>query len=460
MGKIEIQITHAPDEKLSVSIDYQQKRPLIRRWEVKKSVIDDIYEACLELVEQSIYTRGERDGSSREQTGQELRTLGLALFQALFEAECDRFKQFIAESGDLDSIAFEIERDLAYLPFEVINDGNDFLALKAPIGRRILSDETESTEIAVGKPYSVLVVGDPTEDPLIRTDIEKEIDSIRNVFRKRGIRLRIEVGTTVDEKYLLTNLPSTTIFHFTGHGSISDDPDHVGIQIARDSVISGKTLSGLQEPPLIVFLNMCTASWREAWRSSVGLIETLLRRGTLCCIATLWDVRSQTASLLSSNFYRYLLSGSSLGEALRLARLDVIRQNGIADLSWAAYALYGDPAIRLTWLAEPPRKLNWRRAVVAVLIIIGSVLIPRHLSREPSQVTGDTTGYIVASSHPQGATIVLDGEPVGVTPSAIEVTSGRHKIVIARDGYRRWEAWIEVAPSKRTTVEATLEEIK
>ena len=41
---------------------------------------------------------------------------------------------------------------------------------------------------------------------------------------------------------------------------------------------------------------------------------------------------------------QYLLNGVTIGEALRQARLAVIREYGEETIVWASYLLYGDPA--------------------------------------------------------------------------------------------------------------------
>jgi hypothetical protein len=43
---------------------------------------------------------------------------------------------------------------------------------------------------------------------------------------------------------------------------------------------------------------------------------------------------------------------------------------------------------------------------------------------------GSATGIFVLSSHPSGATVVVDGEAAGVTPLALNLTSGPHEVVV------------------------------
>jgi len=53
----------------------------------------------------------------------------------------------------------------------------------------------------------------------------------------------------------------------------------------------------------------------------------------------------EPGSLFSIRFYEYLLSGKTIGEAVKLSRLDLIEEYG-PDTCWASYILYGNPTTR------------------------------------------------------------------------------------------------------------------
>ncbi len=57
----------------------------------------------------------------------------------------------------------------------------------------------------------------------------------------------------------------------------------------------------------------------------------------------------------------------------------------------------------------------------------------------------DTTGKIKLAITPVGATVLLDGKAVGMSPLAepLPMEEGKHKILITRDGYVSYEATIE-----------------
>jgi hypothetical protein len=425
------------------------------------------------------------------------RSLGLALCQELLKDECDRLAAGAPEGADGTHLVFKIDKSLAYLPLEMMHDGRDFLSRRFAVGRVIYA---ETSGVRGGSrrepPHTVLIVGDPSEDAAICGDVEAEIDALREVFRGvEGYSPRIAVGDEADAEYILSNLPGAAVFHFSGHGVVSEEDQQTGLRLASETILSGYSLQGLQDAPAFAFLNVCTPASRETWKGSLGIIETLLRRGTRACISSLWAVRSRAAATLASHFYANLLRGGTFGEALRLARIATAAETPAGDPTWAAYALYGDPRMTLengVPLAESARERAERRRrqvrVFAPMVLAGLVMLvtvfiaspPRRPADTPLEPAAESTGtgggrsateeagqsqamevgYLVIESSPRSADILIDGKRIGVTPYAAEVPVGMHEVVIEKQGYRRWEASVEVKPSPRATVNASLERIK
>lgn len=55
-----------------------------------------------------------------------------------------------------------------------------------------------------------------------------------------------------------------------------------------------------------------------------------------------------------------------------------------------------------------------------------------------------------------GATIMLDGVEAGTVPASIEAPEGPHQIEVIKDGFARWEKWVEVNGGEKTSVEVLL----
>jgi TonB family protein len=72
--------------------------------------------------------------------------------------------------------------------------------------------------------------------------------------------------------------------------------------------------------------------------------------------------------------------------------------------------------------------------------------------------TAPATGAIEISSDPPGATVRIDGAPVGQTPFADpKMKPGTHRVEVVKDGFEPWSGTVTVQPGKRAArVEARL----
>jgi hypothetical protein len=501
MKSIEIAITSLSRDALAASIDYHlEASPIVKRWQVDRAIVDGIWRAVRSTVAEALRVpAGGDDPERRREIGESLRCLGLALFREIFMDESDRIRDLAADavtsSGERPLVIFKIDKSLAYLPLELMHDGRAFLSHSLPVGRVLYAEEAEVRAVSPQRgPYGIVLVGDPSEDGAIRGDVEREIDAVRNVFKSnRNFVLKITVGNEADQQRILADLPGSTVFHLSGHGVASDDERRAGVRLGGGRILSGHSLKGLQNAPTFAFLNICTPASEETWKGSLGLIETLLRRGTRACVASLWDLQSQSAVLVARRFYAHLLAGVTIGEALRRSRLEAAEKMGFHDPTWAAYALYGDPRWALIVApaergapARRPRRGTLRYAVfgVALAALAAVILIPMATMKErPDQVapgqaavsdTEDVTppedaaslpepaevGYLVVESTPKDARVLLDGEDLGTTPNTFEVPVGTHALVLAKTGYKQWEASVEVKQSPRSNVSVTLERLR
>ena len=456
MKPIEVEIIPVSGDRISVSVNYNVPGaiPMIRRWQVERRTLDEISDDLAAMVSASLSGHGP-EGS--------LENAGRTFFEALFRQQCDRLRD-AARGTDIYFI-FKVDRSLAHLPFEILNDGERFLSLHFAMGRVIYS-EADARYAAAGAVTGerVLILGDPSDDPAIRDDVEREVDSLRDMFRKNSrYATTIAMGREVSERLVLSLLPETALLHFTGHGI--EGPGGAGLELYGGAVLSAGPFRGLRHIPAVAFFNTCSTASHQAWKSPIGIMEALISRGTRACIAPVWDVASRAATGIALAFYEHLLSGDTFGEALRKARKETARRGPPGDPTWAAYALYGDPMADLGDRAEPPA--GRRRASVAlrlffaVIVALLLILAPRTVDRRmPDVVVPVEVGYVILESEPPDARIFLDGEDVGLTPTAIEVSVGEHQVAIMKKGYRRWQASIDVKKGPETVVRATLQEIE
>jgi hypothetical protein len=470
MIPVEIEIVPLSESEVTVSIDYHSTgTPAVKRWRSDRSTIDSICDDLNRMLAEAAEEpfTDEEASLKRRETEERLKALGLALFQEILKEEGDNLRQRAAGPDHEGYVVFKIDRSMGYVPLEVMHDGRGFLSRDLAVGRIIITEEAASLSPGLDRPpHRVVITGDPTDDPRIRGDIEEELDAIRRVFQGRGdFSVKVALGRDVDRRFLLSNLPGTSIFHFTGHGSASELQGLSGIRLAGDRLLTGDALRGLRDPPRVAFLNMCTAASKAAWKGSLGIVETLLRRGTRACVASLWDLKSRSATFMASRFYAYVLKGEPFGQALRKARCDTSETMGGHDPTWAAYALYGNPSFSLLSTAalatRSGRLVRSLAAVFGILLFLAIALFPISMHKENRGTPGPVgVGYLLVESTPGDASMMIDGETCGRTPVTLETPLGRHHVVLEKEGYKLWEAWVDVKEAGRTSIHATLVEIR
>ena len=85
-----------------------------------------------------------------------------------------------------------------------------------------------------------------------------------------------------------------------------------------------------------------------------------------------------------------------------------------------------------------------------------AIELPRAAAPPPEPAAGG----IAVSSRPSGASVLLDGQEVGITPIVIsDVAAGAHDLRIELDGYRPWLASVDVPAADQVRVGASLDHL-
>jgi hypothetical protein len=148
------------------------------------------------------------------------------------------------------------------------------------------------------------------------------------------------------------------VIHFAGHAYFSEeDPDLSGLVLHGHERFLSQKIERFVEGQPLVFLNACqtgrsaNASAPQSvgeyfWKPAQGLASAFLYGGALGCVGSLWPVYDDPAAEFAIEFYRQVLEGQMLGEAMRLARR-AAREKYPDSITWASFVLYGDPTYRL-----------------------------------------------------------------------------------------------------------------
>lgn len=254
------------------------------------------------------------------------------------------------------------------IPWELIHDGKEFIALRLPLGKKLRASETPRLSgVRRNKTIRPLIVGVPRTavegfDQL--PHVEKEIHSLIEVFSKGG-ELEVEFNPANDVLFdddadsiqFLIHLASEeyNIIHFAGHAVYDENSGEGGLVLA-DEVVDIREIRRHMGGQPLVFLNACRSAANEFVEATVGyrgsftsgVASSFIIGGAAGCIGSMWEVLDINSIEVSTNFYKKILDGMMIGEALRLTKVE-LKLRDPDNKAWASYVLFGDPTTRLSF---------------------------------------------------------------------------------------------------------------
>ena len=275
-----------------------------------------------------------------------LKAAGEYMFQELLPSEI-RNKILIIPKNSV--LLLDLNPGAALIPWEYMYTGTNFLSLDYIIGR---SDELESSVIHSQRPSNVipmLIVSNPTGD-LQAT--QGETNYIINQLRGSNIRpTRYGQEITKNQYASLIKSAKFEIVHYSGHSASSMIPGE-SFHIFRDGPLFGREIETLSSSkmPKLVFCNSCQSGESSIGKEMTGnssLASCYLKAGVSACIGTIWTVSDIGSAEFASNVYRYLLFGSTIGEAMLRSKRNSFKKWGYQDMVWSSFLLFGDPTLKL-----------------------------------------------------------------------------------------------------------------
>ena len=280
-------------------------------------------------------------------------------------------REVVRHDAQQDGIVLNLESALTPIPWELCYDreAKAFLG-EFSIGRQIMREETyrllpRTCDKEPG--LDILILANLSGD---LPDAEREGSELKQSLEFLHSRsyppLRVDLRTAKDfatdqkksEILKLIYRGRYEIVHYCGHAFYDNvDPYKSGWMIDRGGreVIRAYEFSNLPEPPVFVFANACesaiigdkdTSTVRQAIAHS--LAGAFIRAGVNLYLGNMENVSDNGARVFARHFYEGLLEkGLAIGEALKLARRQLMMEDNLKDPTWANYVLYGSPAFRL-----------------------------------------------------------------------------------------------------------------
>ena len=244
--------------------------------------------------------------------------------------------------------------ELHYLPFAALRDPQtgryliqDFTLSYAPSASVLGFLHGKETPVA-GK---ALVLGSPEEhDPRFGPipAARQEAEAVGRILGTQPL-----FGAQASEGRLYGLSGKVDLLHIAAHGFyesrsplfsrivLAPDQEHDG-KLEVHEILSDLDLSGVN----LVVLSACETARGERSRGDevTGLTRAFLYAGSPGVISTLWNIDDKASAVLMQDFYRRLLAGAPVADALREAQLYLLGEEDYKDpYFWAAFSLTGDP---------------------------------------------------------------------------------------------------------------------
>jgi CHAT domain-containing protein len=180
---------------------------------------------------------------------------------------------------------------------------------------------------------------------------EQEIGSIYRWFKGKKF-----TGSQATETNFMKVIRNPFVFHLAMH-SISDTLNskysYLLFDTRSDTIEDGKlynyeiSLARIISP--MVVLSSCNSGTGTLYHGEglMSLARGFILAGASSVVRTAWEVNDETSAKIISRFYYYLSKGKHKDEAIRLAKLDYLKDSSPAFTSpyfWAAYEVLGDSA--------------------------------------------------------------------------------------------------------------------
>ncbi|TGN14295.1 CHAT domain-containing protein [Leptospira ilyithenensis] len=297
----------------------------------------------------------------------DLRILGETFYQQFFpESIVQKLK-----STSQKSIHFNIDPALALIPWELLHDGNSFLSDRFRIGKTIrgglhLSPQRSNEKI------KMLIIADPTEDlPGAQKEGEVLFSILSQKVPAHLLELEFIGGRQVTKLKLLSLIKDKHVIHYSGHLHFSDDSLENGWLLSDGKILKAREIKSTGINTDIVFSNSCMSAKMAGKKLNTDILNqyagAFLTAGIKTFIGTNWEILDNERTIdFTIRFYTFLFTEKSVGESLFLAKEFARRNYHSNDLTWANYALYGNPDFLL--ITQPRTSLPAQKILNPTLV--------------------------------------------------------------------------------------------
>jgi len=281
---------------------------------------------------------------------------GHKLYKEYFSGNISEIMPILSHYGNRAMLRLNLDQQVESLPWEALNDGKDFLAIKLRLARSLgaYGQQTDSLQKSIDlAEFGILLVGANSRGDLPGSITETR--TIGDILSSSGCRNVVVLsGAQATRHNIIEKINSDgfNILHFSGHSVFNSDyPYQSYLELEQGSRIFLHELDYIsghgnnKKTFDIVFLNCCQ-SGRVGIDTfsgkSLSMCRALRESGVKNVIGMLWNVADEAAIEVASVFYTLLAGGQycDVSEAMRQTRCKVAIDRAWQDGSWLAPVLY------------------------------------------------------------------------------------------------------------------------
>lgn len=335
---------------IQLTISLQKPGKSISSYQIIETSKDKIKTHCQKLIE--TINQSARQTDKKQVSSEWIKETGQILCDELLPSS---IKQAL-RSTKASCLILKLDDYLVDIPWELLCLNNQFLCERFNMGRVVMTRQSisETDERKESGPKKLWILANPGGDlPGAASEGLQICDFMDEISEdKTPIIANLDTSITIDK--IKTNIRNSDLVHFAGHVNYHPrDPEQSGWKLSDNKLFSVRDvdkMSGSGKMPYMIFSNACQSARTEEWEwkenardDSSSLVNAYMRAGVKHYLGTSFEIMDEPGSRFAIAFYEKILSGMSIGQSVKEARLELMNEYPAAF--WSAYILYGDPTI-------------------------------------------------------------------------------------------------------------------
>jgi hypothetical protein len=257
----------------------------------------------------------------------------------------------LSKSANSD-LLLTLDSSLVHVPWELAMVNGQPMCLQFNMGRQIvlpyrsrlggLVPEKDKTRL--------LLVANPDES-LPEAQKHGEELYYKIIMNYPQVQVELLAGARANKIDILSRMQSCDIVYYIGHTEYSADDKGQASWLLKNDRLTSQDFENLNNPPSLVFANSCESGREGSWEatesrpiSKKGIAGGFIMAGVTNYIGTLWPIPAEGSIVFANSFFDGVLTGTPVGQALRIARMGTADRFGKGNPIWASYVLYGNPS--------------------------------------------------------------------------------------------------------------------